>query len=482
MGLIALVVFLPWVNGYFMGDDWMLFARNSGRALPDELRMLSDTSNSRFYRPLYDGSLVWAWQVFGWDTVAHQVVNFLLHALNTVLVTVLTRRMSGRWFVALVAGLVFATLGCHTEPVVWITARHEMIVTALALGCTLSYVKFRANGGWLYGAAAVALYVTSIGFKETALAVPLALACYDLLFTLPRRGRPPQWRLRLGEWIPLLVMLGIVIVYTLYRLQVGGGYPVRLSALTIPKNLVYYLLMELLALPASTDFIGHYPLVILSTMAVLGVVLLVLVWLARRQVGRERSCVMWFGAAWMVIALAPVILIVAERTTYVSSVGMALMLGALAGLAWDDVALNGPRWRKGLVAVVVVALVGANLVVLMHRSASWRQTADVSRDLIAQVRATLHDMPADRTVHVWFFDMPFTIEYAYAFGNRALFAMWLLDDPRISARLFESGAEGASLAERVDRVRTQEGTQDAIVAFAWSQGRLVRMFWPAAQR
>ena len=141
----AFVVFLPWTQVYFLGDDWMLLARDSGQALPPQLTAISDASNSRWYRPLSELSLAWSWSLFGLNPVGYHLLNSALHAVMAVLVAVLGQRLARDWRVGLWAGLFYAVLGCHTEAVVWITARHEMLAAALALLGMISYITFREN-------------------------------------------------------------------------------------------------------------------------------------------------------------------------------------------------------------------------------------------------------------------------------------------------------------------------------------------------
>jgi hypothetical protein len=382
VSFIAFLVFLPWIQVYFLGDDWMLLARNSGRPLPDQLILISDASNSRWYRPLSELSLAASWSLFKLDPVGHHVVSFSLQALNAVLVAALGQYLARDRRVGLLAGVSFAVMACHTEAVVWITARHEMLASALALLGLASYIKYRGSGQLIWWIGAILLYVSSLGFKETTLALPLLMTLYDLIFIFPVQVGSQPRRADVGQWIPLVPPIVVGIVYLLFRLQVGGGYNLPFNVLSLLKNPVYYLLMETVALPDSTLFLSRFPLATLPVMTLLTMACAVSVWLAGSRMKRDR--VVWFGAVWMVSALAPVILIVAERTTYFSSVGWAWAIAATVILAWDAVTrdpLSPKRWAVVLVAAV---LLGANLVTLIHRSYWWSQAAGISHDMVSQ--------------------------------------------------------------------------------------------------
>ncbi|MFQ6100906.1 MAG: ArnT family glycosyltransferase [Anaerolineae bacterium] len=474
VALVAFVVFLPWACGYFLGDDWMLYARNSGRPLPAPLQAISDVSCSRQYRPLSELSLGWMWTLFGFNPIGHHVVNFVIHALNSVLVAILGQRLARDRRASLLAGLSFAVLGCHAEAVVWMTARHEMLATAFALLGVISYIKFRDSGKHIWWASTFLLYVISFGFKETALALPLFLSFYDFLFVFPAQNGGRLWRPSAGQLAPLVPLLGAAAAYTLYRLKVGGAYDVPFTLLAPPKNLVYYLLMETVALPASMDFLSRFPLATLPVIVFLAIACALSLWFARGWVVRNRA--IWFGVLWMVFALAPVILIVAERTTYVSSVGWALTIGTIMALAWGATS-GSSSLKRWLTILAVVVILGANLVTLIHRAYWWDHAADISYDLFSRVKAAMLDLPPGKAGHLWFINIPDRVEYAYAFGNRILFAVWLLQaqagEPDVEALHIQEST--VSPSERIDRLLSEQPVKGPVVAFYWQDGRIVEL-------
>lgn len=474
---VAFIVFLPYVRGYFLGDDWMLYARNSGRALPDQLRLISDASNSSQYRPLFELSLAWLWSLFGFNPVGHHLVNLALHALNAVLVAALAQRLAQDHRVSLLAGLSFAVLSCHTEAVVWMTARHEMIVAVLALFSVISYIQFRDSGRCIWWVNAFLLYIVTFGFKETALALPVFLSLYDFIFTFPSQKGRPQWRPSISQLIPLIPPIAVGLAYLLFRLKVGGGYDIPFTILGPLKNPVYYLLMETIALPASTHFLSRFPLVTLPVILSLFTACAIGVWLAKDRIMRDR--VVRFGALWMVFALAPVILIVAERTTYVSSVGWAIAIAAITSLAWDTAPQTSFSPKRWLTILVVVVILGANVVTLTHRGYWWDRAANISHDMFSRVKAATLALPPGESGKLWFINIPNHIEYADAFGNRILFAVWLLQEQvgaqDIEVSLLQEPESKAAPSERLRQLLSERAVEGPVVAFYWQDGKVVEL-------
>ena len=478
VALVAFIVFLPWAQGFFLGDDWMLLGRNTGHPLPDQLRQASDASNSRWYRPLSEWSLALSWSLFGLNPVGHHILNSVLHAFNAVLVTVIGRRLTRDVRVGLLAGLSFGVLACHTEAVVWITARHEMLASGLALLSLISYIRFRDSGRFQWWLGAVLSFALSLGFKETTLALPLFLLLYDTLFVLPSRKNVRLWRLLAGEWIAWLLPLALGGGYLLFRLKVGGGYAIPFNLLSVLKNFVYYLLMEMIALPVSTHFVSRFPVLVLPVLVTLTVGCAITIWQARARLASNRA--IWFGAAWMVFALAPVILIVAERTTYFSSVGWAWVIGVMLVLAWD--ATSGPvSARRWLSALAIAAILGANLVTLTHRSYWWNHASEVSRNAFSQLRAALADLPQERGSQLWLVNPPRRIEYAEALGSRLLFAVWLLQGQLgtdVQVVLVQDREVGVLPLEDIRQLRSAREITGPVVAFYWQGESLVKWSIP----
>jgi len=502
VALVAFVVFLPWVQGYFLGDDWMLLARNTGRPLPDLLRQASDASNSRWYRPLSESSLGMSWRLFGMNPVGHHLLNSALHTLNAVLVAAIGSRLARDLRVGLLAGLSFGLLACHTEAVVWITARHEMLAAAFALLGMTAYIRFRDTDRWRWWIGALSFYVISLGFKETTLALPLFWVLYDLIFCRLRWlgdfSRHP-WKsagagdsknakvfgnsfapLRLGarhlsvrQWVSWLFPLILAGAYALFRLRVGGGYNVPFHVLQALKNLVYYSLMEIVALPVSTYFLARFPFATLPVVAALIVACVLILWLAWERARRDR--VVWFGALWMVFALAPVILIVAERTTYFSSAGWAWVIAAMVILAWDAAVPAHLPSRRLLVTFAMAGMLGANLVALTHKSYQWNRVADLSRDVFSQVQAALVDLSRSPGSQLWLVNPPGHVEYSEALGDRMLFGVWLLQGQLgtgVQAVLVQNRESKLAPREDMRQLLMERSVGGPVVAFYWQGGAL----------
>jgi hypothetical protein len=124
----------------------------------------------------------------------------------------------------------------------------------------------------------------------------------------------------------------------------------------------------------------------------------------------------------------PVIPIVAERTVYLSSVGIAMGLGITFVGAYRALKADQRRARA-IVAVAVVAYAAVSLSVLRYRSAAWGRAAEASEAILMDLRGRLPGLPADcRAVAL---NVPDNIEYAYVFRNAFPAAAKVLEYDRV---------------------------------------------------
>ena len=88
-------------------------------------------------------------QLFGLKPWGHHLTSVLLHALNTVLVFLLLRGLTGAfWRSALVAAL-FGLHPLHVESVAWVAERKDVLSTCFGLLSLMFYARYgrKAVGG-----------------------------------------------------------------------------------------------------------------------------------------------------------------------------------------------------------------------------------------------------------------------------------------------------------------------------------------------
>lgn len=390
VGLCAAVVYFGALWNQFALDDNQIVAYNAlvrrfsglwlGFASPYWPREIG----GGMYRPLTLASYTFDWQLGGAAWWFH-AVNIVWHAGATVAIAWLARRWSGDR-AALAAGLLFAVHPVHVEAVANVVGRAEIMATLFAIFAV--YAALSQDHVW-WSAAAFAAGLLS---KENAVVVPILIALgWVLGFARPRPSRR-RMVAYVATWLAVGTLYVVARASVLHQdVVVDRAAPVfygaslvavRLTAVAafadVARLLVFPWKLRADYSPAERTLVTTP----LDSRFVLGLLCVAawawLIWFAWRRGRRVEA----FGLGWIGIAFFPVSnlavqvgVLVAERTLYFPSAGLALAVGA-----W----LQGLEPRR--LAWVLSGLVAAGGVRTAARVPVWRDQGTV-------VRSELRDSP-----------------------------------------------------------------------------------------
>jgi hypothetical protein len=382
----ALVPYLPalW-NGFAMDDLYIIVwnplvhsAQGVWRAFggpywPPDL-------GGQMYRPLPLATFAVDWAISHGHPVWFHAMNLLWHAGVAVMVAVFARRWAD-WSGALAAGLVFAVHPVHVEAVANVIGLAELMAAAGA--CLAVYAAVVRQDVLLSGAA----LVLGLLSKENAVVVP-ALIGWAWIVGLPSRPTSRRMLAFAASWVVIaggyLAVRSVVLqpyarLHAIAPVFLGeSALAGRLTAIAALGDVLRLLLVPLTLRvdysPAERTIVrslldGRF-LIGLACLAVWAG-LLVMAW--RRQRRLEA-----YGLGWIAIAFLPVSnllfssgVLLAERTLYLPSVGLALAAGAALAR------LSVPRFR-----IVLGLLVFAGGVRSAMRTAVWHDDFSVTQSIL----------------------------------------------------------------------------------------------------
>lgn len=395
VGTCAVVVYVGALWNRFAWDDLYIVVLDPLVHSPSGLWRAFGVSywagnlNTTVYRPLTVASYVVDWAAGG-ATAWFHAVNLLWHAAASVMVAVLARRWAGG-AAGLVAGMLFAVHPVHVEAVANVVGRNELMAALFTLVAVYAALE---RGSVLWSTAAMAAGLLS---KENAAVAPglIAFAWLVGLRPLPSRRTlaafAASWVLvacAYGglRWAVLHSYGGVTTVAPVFVGQ--SPLTVRLTALAaladVARLLVFPLHLrgdyspgERTAITSALD-----PRLVLGllALAVWGS-LLAFCWRRGRRV--EAFGLGWVGIAYAPVAnlLFPIGVLLAERTLYLPSAGLALAVGA---------------WVKNLAPRRLAVLTG---LVLVAGGARTALRVPVWRDNRAASLALLEDAP--RSYRAW---------------------------------------------------------------------------------
>lgn len=407
VGALALAAYANSLANGFAYDDLILIQLNEAVHDADWERLAGGpywperSDGVGLYRPLAMLSYAMEWRAGGGSPLPFHVVNVALHAGVSLALFALLLRFAGASAAAAGAAL-FAVHPVHVEAVANIVGRAELLAALFYLAACLLYLwapeaKRRiARGARLAGLGL--LYFAALASKEIAVTLPAALVLLDLAARSLRSGPPLSRRLRDEAASYGLLAVAFLAYLGLRTLALEGlvgdsPHPALRELSTGPRLLTAlavwpeYLRLLLAPFDLSSDyspavlrpahslsagvFAGALVVAGLSAAAVA----------ARRRAPLISVAVAWFALAILPVSnlLMPIGVLLAERTLYLPSVGLALAVTHVAG--WLPALRPPVRWAAAG-AIVLAAL--AFLARTVMRNPVWRDTDAMYDALIAE--------------------------------------------------------------------------------------------------
>jgi len=345
------------------------------------------------YRPVTLLTFAVDWDLWGGRPFGFHLVNVLLHAGVTALVFRLLGGIGAGLIGAVVGAAIFAVHPVHVEAVANVVGRAELLAAGGFLAACL--VHLRGSRGWGAAACVGGLYLLSMGSKEIGITLPAVL----LLLHFARAGSAAAaLESARGHWRSGVALVAALVVYFALRAaNIGAaigdspapwfwGEPPATrvwTAIRIWPEYVRLLLFPLELLPDYGPSVilpepaWSRPLVLLGFLT--GGVALAVGLLCWRRARLVSIGLLWFAiTVFPVSGLAfPTGILLAERTLYLPSIGLAL---ALAG-GIDALRVQRPVWLRPALALLLVLGLGGALRTWVQNPV-WRDDASLMRYLV----------------------------------------------------------------------------------------------------
>jgi hypothetical protein len=389
---VAVAMYLPTLRNQYVYDDLEIVVRNplmrSFATFPKLLTSPYWYSTGNLYRPVTSLTLGLDYVLGGGSAVVSHVVNILLHAGVTVMVGLLASRWLPR-YAAVVAALVFAIHPVHVEAVSTAVGRAELLCAATMLALTLLVTR-QAPITLKARAATAMLAALSLGSKEIGVVAP-AVAFLAASAIPAQRRAAWQWSLAaLAGAVPMLVMR-LIVLGTL------GGDPThpafKVGSLVAVKGLALGMSLRAFSavmLPTAAPIDAAPPLqqAIAPSVAqaLLGAAIVLAIGVVVLRHFR-RPTLVTLSVAIAAAAWAPTSnllfssgVVLAGRTLYSPSIGVALLAGVLAAVAMQCRSLPLRAVIGGAGAAWIVVAV----IVTSRDMAIWRESDRIAATIIAR--------------------------------------------------------------------------------------------------
>jgi protein O-mannosyl-transferase len=358
LGLVTFVVYSGSLSFDFVWDDWPQIVNspiirtwsNLPRAFGSDL-WYHVARNQVYYRPLFVAWSMLNYTLFGLRPWGWHLGAVLLHVGAAAAVFCMVRRLGMEYWTAALAALIFALHPVHIEPVTWISAASDTMVTMFAALAFAAFLngrdaehdpqrnpeKRKRTAWWI---ASLALLACALLTKEMAVMFATLVGIYAWLY--PAKAKASSGRKIIAAVIEAAPYAVVTIAYALLRRhallsttwQFSPSHGMMDVARTLPLVMSIYL--RQLLVPVGTTGLYYTPYVttaIVSQVAVPAAVLgaaLIGLWYWNRRAGNS---IVAFAGLWLLVGLAPALYLrnfgngdfVRDRYMYLPSIGFAML-------------------------------------------------------------------------------------------------------------------------------------------------------------
>jgi tetratricopeptide (TPR) repeat protein len=378
-------------NEFIKNIDYLPYAFTTSvwSFMSENIRATTDL----YYRPMFAVLFTFNYALFNTNAWAWHLVNILIHAGVSLEVFIVIREVTRRKWVSLTAAAIFAVHPVHALSVAWISGATDPLMALFFLPAFLCYLRYRQNGRKLLLVVALAAYFLALLSKETALALPLVFAYFELAHN---RERSTLKKRVIATLLMAAVFSVPSVLYFFMRYNVIGSvlvspdrpvYPLGWILITQPIVIAKYL--WLMAAPVGYSF-QHYTALVgsvgsasfLAPCALLVVIALALFLIKSRELN--------FAVVWFIATLAPSLAaartfhpvsMVQERYLYLPSIGFCFAVAL--GIEW----LAARKLRIVRMSVLAPALTAALIVLLsvvtIEQNMTWLDTLTLFRHCVA---------------------------------------------------------------------------------------------------
>ena len=374
-----------------------LSARSVQWAFTANLTYLTETAE--YWEPLTLLTRLADYQFFGAAPSGHHLTSILLHLAAGLALFGALRRLTGAYWRSAMVAALFLVHPMHVEPVVWLSARKDVVSGLFYILTLWAYGCYRARPNWQRFAALFLIFLAANMAKPMAVSLPIILLLLDLWplgqVQLERRG----WIMRtvlLGYRKTLFFVMAVGVTVLAYLVQrdigaLGGSdslpLPWRLGAAAV--SCIAYLAKA--AVPVDLTLFYPHPGRALSIVQALFSVLALVIVSAAAVLQAKRRPWLFVGWFWFLAVLAPVSGIVqvgdqamADRYSYLAFIGLFIAVVWQAG-EWVVAAKDSRplQPRRALAAAFACAVLMASTTLAFLQVRTWRSNESVFSHALA---------------------------------------------------------------------------------------------------
>jgi protein O-mannosyl-transferase len=347
-----------------------------------------------FFRPVSLLFLFVDRLLYGAVPFGFHLTSLLFHIAVSLTILWLSYILTGEYFVALFAAVLFAVMPVNAETVNWVCCRGDSQITLFMMLALIAYILSKEKHAVSRLSVSMLLFVLALGSKETAVIFPLILICYEWLYQGLKKN---QWKL-FGYWAVLAGYLAFRS-FALHGISLAYHHSSILrtvfSILYLPFKTVQLIFLPFIQTNLYLYFIID-PLIMLA-------LIVFLVWYIRKFKPDKVLYLFILWAFFLLLPISPVAPIgfdfQTSRYWYGPSAGIAMLISYM-------VFSRRSKWGryKNIIITGFALFFVYNCYFLIRTNNDWQKASDISLSIKAQAMEIAAKYPKGSNVYFW--DLP----------------------------------------------------------------------------
>ncbi len=367
--------FLPW------DDDVYVTENNAVKEISGKnIKTIFSRAYAGNYQPVTMLTYMADYFFCGEKAFCFHFTNLLFHFLNSVLLLLLLRKLLNNNLASLLGAMIFAIHPLQSETVMWIAERKNVMYVFFFLLASIYYFKFLDQKKMTYYLAVLFFFSLSLLSKATAVAFPLCMICYDLMYN--KKFELKSLLNKIPFFILALIFGLITISYQKEAGFINEEHNFNFLTKTVYAGYAYAIYVFKFFFPVSLSSYYPYPQNIQFAQIILAFVsIVILVFIAillRRKKFLEAGGLLFFTSNIIfVLQFIPFgEVLVAERYNYLSSVGIII---TVAGFL---ISIQSKIKNKTVVSIGVICIGIVFGITCSSRNKTWKDSVVFYKDIL----------------------------------------------------------------------------------------------------
>ena len=440
--ILAVVLFAPMLNNYFVGDDytWLRWAADCHKngtvqacsSFPTTIYQYFTQSDGFFYRPGTKVYFLLMYSFFWLNQTVYHIVSLTLHFVVVVLFYLLAKKVLRNNALSALAAFLFLILSGFSEIVFWSSSTGHLFNAMFMLASMLLFILWEEKKKNIYFIASFFCIVLGLLFHEAGVVAPFLIILYMSVkkesFSLKMFKRLRYSLL----FLPIPLYLGVRFLSQSHWFSGDYNYNLLKLPLNVAGNAVGYLFLSLfgpIVLPFYTTVRSiTRENIIVAIPIMLGVLLLFYFGyrLLIKRLEKDEKRIIIFASLFSLIVLLPFLGLgnIAPRYSYLSSMGVVILLAFFIKKLYEYLLSQGRDIALLVSALVITVFYLFHIMQVQQIHSDWYEAGQKAKRFIVAVDALYADYWSKEPMQFHFVNVPIRIGEAWVFPVGLQDALW----------------------------------------------------------